>query len=260
MKTNWTKWAAAYVQPVRGKPWTLDVNLKKAEKSVPGVPAKPTLAEEVARAVKLRVNERYGPDGNHPKGTAVRDFVDVLVARAGVAFATQVLIEACAKGQLPTATYPRGRDYLLRHDGQPWRRLREHLAVASPAEVAAAKKVATAGRKRKGEVPPALAYAFCEPSWVKQDLPGMFENGYGQHALLAAISDAKTARAALVRLLEDEDIARYQLVEEAYPHVPNLMMVLGDKDATLIKRALERGWNNKTRKPWQELYASIGKK
>jgi hypothetical protein len=263
MKVTWTKWAAERVVPVPGKPFELVTNLKKAEKTVPGVPAKPKLADEVARAIKLRVNERYSKEGNDPRDTFGRDLVDLWCARAGVVFATQAVIETCSKGQLPTMYNVNRRHYQLRLDGQPWRRLREQLAAAKPAERASAKAVAAKARKTskgRDELRFGIAYAFCDPAWVKEDLAGMFDEGYGRLALLAAMPDAKTARSALVRLLEDDDIARYQLVEEAPPHVPNLMLVLDDKDAPLIRRALDEAWNNKTRKPWQELVASIAKK
>lgn len=260
MKVNWTKWAAERVVPVPGVPFTLKINLTKAEKAVPGVPAKPKLAEEVARGISLRLNECYSETGNHPRDTFGRDLVDVWCARAGVAFATHAVIATCAKGQLPSPRNATARPYRIRIDGQPWRRLREQLAAASPADRAAAKAIAAKARKKTAayaEVRCGIAYAFCDPAWVKAELAGMFEEGYGRLVLLAAMPDAKTARAALVRLLDDPDIATYQLVEEAPPHVPNLMLSLDDKDAPLIRRALDKAWNKATKKPWQELVASM---
>lgn len=260
MKVTWTKWAAERVVPVPGQPFELKTNLKKAEKAIPGVPVKPTLADEVTRGVTFRLCERYNEKGNHPRDTFGRDLVDLWCARAGVAFATEAVIATCAKGQQRSDPSQRARPYLLRIDGQPWRRLREQLAAASPADRAAAKAVAAKGRKKKAEydeVRCGIAYAFCDPAWVRAELEGMFEEGYGRLALLAAMPDAKTARNALVRMLDDPDIATYQLIEEAPPHVPNLMLSLEDKDAPLIRRALDKAWNKATKKPWQELVASM---
>lgn len=261
MEANWTEWARARLLPRPGEPWQVAVDLKKAEAKIPGVPASPKLAEEIARAVSLRVNERYGADGNLPRDTFARDIVDIWCARAGVVFATKALIGVCATGQQPSNSHPSGKAFELRRDGQPWARLREHLAAASPDDYAEAKAIAAKARKRKDELRQAVAYAFCDPAWVAQDLEQMFEAGYGQLALLSALPDAKTARNVLQRLLGeagiDEYIAEYQLVEEAPAHIPNLMAVLDASDAPLIKKALAKAWNKPTRKPWEELVASL---
>jgi hypothetical protein len=240
------------------------VDLKKAEAKVPGIPAKPKQADEVKRALELRVNERYGSDGNLPRDEAVlRALVDLWVARAGVVFATEVLLAVCAKPQEPRNSAPSGAAYELRRDGQPWARLREHLAAASEADQAAAKALAAKARSAKSELRQAVAYAFADPSWVAADLDGMFEAGYGQLALLTALPDAATARQALLRLLGkadiDEYIAEYQLVEEAPPHMPNLIATLDSADAALVKEAAKLAWNKVVAKPWLELVGSLGK-
>lgn len=261
MKATWTDWARARLLPRIGEPWQVKVDLKKAEAKVKGVPATPELATEIERGATLRLNERYDEKGGHPRDSVARDLVDIWVARAGVEFATQAALGACAEPRRATSSRPTPGAYALRRDGQPWARLREHLAAASEADRAAAKKHAASARTRTDELRQAVAYAFGDPAWVAEDLERMFKAGYGQLALLTVLPDAATARAALLRLLGeagiDEFIPPYQLIEEAPPHMPNLMAILDDADAELIHKAHAKAWNAATRKPWAELVASL---
>lgn len=243
-----------------GDAWRIDVKLAKAEAKVPGVPAAPDLSTEILRGAQLRLNERYDAKGKHPRDTIPRDLVDIWCARAGVVFATQALLGACAmERQLGLSLET--KLYELRRDGQPWARLREHLAAASEADRAAAKLHAARARTRSDQLRPAVAYAFCDPTWVAEDLEAMFKHGYGRLALLTALPDAATARAALLRLLGeaaiDERIPSYQLFEEATPHLPNLLQRLDDTDAALIHKARAKAWNATVRKPWDELLACL---
>lgn len=260
MKTTWTEWARTRVLPFPGEPWTVDVDLaavvKRLDKAGAVTPMKPVYESEVALARALRVHERYDLKGNYPKDTHGRDLVDVWVARAGVEFALRCAIGACSGKRAD------GKSYELRLDAQPWPRLREHLFAASESDRASARTHATKARSAKSELRQAMAFLFADPAWVSADLEGMFEHGYGQLALLAAIPDAKTGRLALKRLIEegpdpDEYIAKYQLVENAYPFVPTLMTRLDDSDADLVVRCCERAWNNATRKPWLEIAGSL---
>lgn len=237
------------------------VNLKKSEAKVPGVPAKKLdLATEIARGAELRLNERYDEKGNWARDSVPRDLVDIWCARTGVAFATQALLGACAVKLRPGSQLP-GRPYGIRRDGQPWARLREHLAAASDSDRTAAKTHAAKARTRTDELRQAVAYAFCDPTWVAEDLEGMFKEGYGRLALLTALPDAKTARAALLRLLGEagieERIPLYQLYEEAPIHIPNLVQQLDDSDADLLLKAQAKAFSTKVRKLWDDLVACI---
>lgn len=261
-KLQWTDWARERLLPLPGETWTLTADLKKAEKAVlkaggGQVPAAPTVKEEVQRAVSLRVHERYNPQGNYPRDTCGRDLVDVWCARRGVAFATEVLIAVCRQPR-EKANH---RAYELRLDGQPWGRLREHLAVADAKERKAALALAATARKadKKSELPAALAYAFCEQAWVKEALPRALDKGYGQLALLTALTDKKKLREALVFLLgeTEEYVAKYQLVEYLYPHMPTVLQLLDDADAPMVVRAGEQAWNKATRKPWLEIVGCL---
>lgn len=257
MKANWTKWARAQLLPVPGEPWKVSVDLKKSQTKVPGVPAKPALDAEIARGGELRLNERYDEKGGHPRDTIARDLVDIWVARAGVAFTTQVLLGACTQPRRETVSRKGPPPpYDLRRDGQPWARLREHLAAASETDRAAAKKLAEAARGRDDELRQAVAYAFCDPAWVAEDLEQMFRDGYGQLALLAALPDASSARMVLQRLLADQ-IRKFQLVEEAPPHMPNLVARLDEADADLVRQARDRAYKATLRKPWDALVDSL---
>lgn len=243
-----------------GEPWRVAVNLKKAEAKIPGVPKKLDLATEILRGAELRLNERYDEKGNWARDSIPRDIVDIWCARAGVVFATQALLGACAVKLRPGLQLP-GRPYGMRRDGQPWGRLREHLAAASESDRAAAKVHAAKARTRTDELRAAVAYAFCDPTWVAEDLEGMFKEGYGRLALLTALPDAKAARAALLRLLGEaginERIPAYQLFEEAPPHIPNLVQQLDDSDADLIHKAQAKAFSAKVRKLWDDLAASL---
>jgi hypothetical protein len=262
VNVEWTAWARARLRPYPGDSWQVAVDLKKAESKIKGVPAAPTVDDEVARAIELGVNERYDTKGNLPRDTTPSDLVDILCARAGVAFATEVVVRACSEPQRARPHAPNVRNpYAIRHDGQPWGRLREHLAAAPPADRAAAHAAAATARARNDESRQAVAYALCDPTWVAEDTDSMFARGYGTLALLAAQPDAATARDALARLLgktgREEYIAPYQIVEEAFPHLPTLMLRLADDDASLVVEAARRAWNTATRKPWLEIVACI---
>jgi hypothetical protein len=260
MKVTWTAWAQARVLPYPGEAWTVEVDLPAAEKRLAKagaiVPASPEVEAEIERARSLRVNERYNEKGNHPTDSNGRDLVDVWVARAGVVFATRCAIGVCSVARTD------GKPYELRLDAAPWGRLREHLAAASKADLAAAKALAKPARTAKSELRQAVAFAFADPAWAASHYEQMFEDGYGQLALLAVIPDAKTGRLALKRLIEegpdpDEYIAPFQLVENGYPFVPALMTRLDDADVDLVVRCAGRAWNNATRKPWLEIVASL---
>lgn len=260
MKTSWTEWARARLLPFPGETWRVDVDLAAVErrlaKAGAEVPAAPTGDREIERATALRIHEQYDAKGNHPRDTHGRDLVDLWVARAGVVFATRCVIGACS---MPLAT---GKPYGLRIDAQPWSRLREHLFAAADADRAAAHALAEKVRDATSELRQAVAFAFVDETWVAEDLEAMFEAGYGQLALLAALTDPDTGRAALKRLIEegpdaDEYIATYQLVENGVWFMPPLMTRLADSDSDLVVRCAERAWNNATRKPWLEVVACL---
>ncbi len=262
MKAKWTKWAADRLLPVPGDEWTVDVKLKKAEGNIAKgggdvVPAKPAVKTEVKRGVDLRLNEVYDEKGNHPRDTLGRDLVDVWCARAGVAFATEVVIAIGAEKQRARASIPGGpRPYRLRRDGQPFARLREHLAACSAADRKSAHEIAKGARDAKSDVKQAVAYAFCDEAWVAADIKHAWQMGYGQLALLASLQTAKQGRDALA-VLTSAAVPKYQLIEEAPAHIPNLMKVLDDDDAPLIVAAAKRAWNAASRKPWLEIVACI---
>lgn len=269
MKAKWTKWAEEKLLPFPGDPrdtWTVDVNaksLKKSEANIAkggggAVPAKPTIKAEVKRGIDLRLNEVYGEKGNHPRDTFGRDLVDVWCARAGVAFATEVLVAITDEPQREEAHRPGHRPpYRLRRDGQPWARLREHLAACSADERKQAHAIAKDARDAKHEARQAVAYAFCDAAWVAADIKdGALKKGYGQLALLASLENAQQGRDALALLMSNA-VPKYQLIEEAPAHIPNLMKVLDDDDAPLIIEAAKRAWNAASRKPWLEIVACI---
>ena len=52
-------------------------------------------------------------------------------------------------------------------------------------------------------------------------------------------------------------VPKYQLIEEAPAHIPNLMRILEDDDAPLIVAAARRAWNTASRKPWLEIVACL---
>lgn len=263
MKATWTKWAQERLLPFPGDEWTVDVKLKKAEANIAkgggfAVPAQPNVDAEVKRGVDLRLNEVFDEKGNHPRDTLGRDLVDVWCARAGVAFATEVLVAIGQEEQRERASTPNAsRLYRMRRDGQPWARLREHLATCAAADRKRAHGSAVQARKAKGEVKQAVAYAFCDDEWVAADIAaGALKRGYGQLALLASLKTAQQGRDALA-LLTSTAVPKYQLIEEAPAHIPNLMRILEDDDAPLIVAAAQRAWNAASRKPWLEFVGSL---
>lgn len=289
MNVDWSASATvrARVLPFPGKgapshlaapqPWAMKIDLKKAEAAIKkagggSVPASPSVDAEVKRGIQLRLNEQYDEKGNWAKDTLPRDLVDVWCARAGVAFATHVLVTICDEPQLARASTPKVRQpYKLRRDGLPWSRLREHLAAADRDRDAAHEAAVRAGaRKAKHEARQGVAYAFCDQAWAQDDLKGALSEGYGQLAVIAALQDAQAIRDAMLFLMGERKVAgvaaapKYQLIENLVPHVPTLMCaLLGDKDdkdnkddkddKDLIVRAAGQAWNAAVRKPWLEI-------
>ncbi len=258
MKVIWTAKARANLVPLYGEPWTVVANAKKSATAIGKagggvVPDAPTVAAEVARGTKLRVGEPYTAAGGEPKDRLGCDLVDRWCATAGVAFATEVLVGIARKRHRGNAA---GKRYQLRYDAQPWLRLREHLVVASPEDLAAARANAAPHRKGPlGDLPIALAFTFCDPKWVAADLAKALETGYGNLAILTCLTDAAAVRRAIKGLLARTDL--YQLIEHGYRFMPNAMRVLTDADAALILDAARRAWTKQVRKPWLELVGSI---
>jgi hypothetical protein len=249
VKLVWTPEVRSRWLPFPGEPWTL------APEPHPDVPSGPSVADEIARGLALRLQHRYdATTGMRPRDTHGRQLVDAWCERAGVAFATEVLI-AIACTLLPKdPRNPVERPYAIRHDGQPWGRLREQLAVAPAAQRARAHELAAAARDAPGELRFGLAYAFCDDAWVAEDRDAALTGGYGRLAVIASLRDAAQARAVLERML-DPTYTRFQLVEEAVPHVPNLMRRLDPADGELIVRAASLAWSKPSRRPWLPLVA-----
>ena len=247
MTIRWTTKAKALLLPFPGDEWT--IAKRPARTKVPDGTL--DVAKEVKRGLKHRLEHRYNAKGNHTHDTLGRALVDAWCARANVAFATEVLIAICKTPHKSKAT-PWPTLYQLRWDGQPWARLREHLACASDDARERAHALAAAARdEAKGELGAALAYAFCDEDWVTAELDPAIESGYGQLAVLAATRDATQLRAAFERLMT---APRYRF-EEIVPHVPCVMRVLGDAGAGLIVKAAGGASSNKARKPWLEFVA-----
>lgn len=227
------------------------------------VPAKPTQATEVARGVKRRIEACYDLKGNHDRSKTPALLVDLWVQRAGLAFTTGVLLDACSR-PVPRVNMRGVTAYSLRRDAQPWRRLREHLVAAEPAQVKEAHAVAERWWKQKPpaealahasvlEVRCALAFSFCDQAWVHEVLDEVFEQGYGRWAVLSAITEPKAALAALKRL-SSVDTA-YQIYEEAVVHLPTLVKVAGPAARATLQKLRDRAFSKKVQKPFAELLA-----
>ena len=250
MRLGWNDWTRARRLPFPGEKWQLSSPPKSGD-------ATGTLGDEVAVGVEFRLNERYDAKGNHARDAMPRDLIDQWCTAKGVAFATEVLVELCKTPQRERPHSPGQRpQYTLRHDGQPWARLREHLALVSAKERAAAREVAMGARKSGNESRQGVAYAFCDSDWVEEDLVDAIKDGYGQLALLASLQNAEQARDAFTNLL-GPTTPKYQVVEELYPHMPNLMLRLDDDDAELVVHAAKLAWNTSVRKPWLEIVACV---
>ncbi|MDP3220847.1 MAG: hypothetical protein Q8S73_42575 [Deltaproteobacteria bacterium] len=72
--------------------------------------------------------------------------------REGLAFATAVLARVCREPVVVTPVSPHPRAYQLRHDAEPWRRLRQHLAASTAAGGPHGRGEGREGR-RAGEAP-----------------------------------------------------------------------------------------------------------
>jgi hypothetical protein len=250
---QWTKSLRAKLLPYPGDDWTTESDLRKAAKAIEkiagAVPEHPTLEAEVQRGLTARLDHRYNEAGNHPRDTLGRELVDLWCARRGVEFATEVLI-AIARTRPANAQTREDKPYKLRRDGQPWGRLREHLLGGSSEQLEAARALAERARgEPAGELRPALAYAFCDADWVAEDLEAALKAGYGQLALLSCLS-AEPAAATLRKMIGG---VRFQLIEEAVPHIPNVMSRLGEAGSSLIVGIAELAWDKSSRKPWLEL-------
>ncbi|MFV8751116.1 hypothetical protein ACNOYE_11280 [Nannocystaceae bacterium ST9] len=247
MAIHWTKAARSRLLPYPGEPWPLILDLRASTKalgkSVGAVPEQPTLAAELARGLAARLGDRYDEQGNHPHDLLGAHLVDLWCDRRDVVFATEVLIAIARACPTP---------YALRKDGLPWSRLREHL-LSAPADVRAqARALAAAARSEPaGELRPALAYAFCERAWVDEDLDEALRQGYGQLALLACLTEPAAIAGAIERVVE----TLFQLIEEAVPHMPNVMSRLGDEGASLIVTCAGLAWDKASRVPWLDLVA-----
>jgi hypothetical protein len=251
--------------PFPGEPWQPKVDIaasvQRLAKVGVAIPQKPALADEVKRALELRLHCNYGPDGNRPKDIHGRDAVDLWVAGAGLAMTTEILVEACKRGHHQASRPAQFGDapYNVRTDGLPWSRLREHLVAASEGDRADARKVAAAARKAKkqagNELGPAVAYAFCDDAWVAEDLEAALEHGYGRLCLLAALATPAQAKHAL-EVMKTE-APKYMLLENGYTHMPNLMVRLADADADLVIDICEMAWNKAVRKPWLDIAACL---
>lgn len=253
MPIQWTKSLRAKLVPYPGDEWTIASDLRKSAKAVEkiagAVPEHPTLEEELQRGLTARLDHRYNEAGNHPRDSLGRELVDLWCARRGVVFATEVLI-AIVRTRPPKALRAEDKPFKLRRDGQPWGRLREHLLSGSSEQFSAAHAVAERARREpSGELRPALAYAFCDAAWVNEDFGAALKAGYGQLALLTCVP-ADRAAATLRAMMTG---IRFQLIEEAVPHIPTVMSRLGDDGSSLIVEIAELAWDRASRKPWLEL-------
>ena len=223
------------------------------------------VADEVACAVALRVNERYATTGNYPRDRHGRDLVDEWCARGSVAFAMEAAIAMTnirQRGRADVA--PKGylRPYEIRHDGQPWWRLREHFWAAPSADRANALALAEAAWDPSqvgveldddlpNDLPFALAFVTCKPAWVKKVSAAALDEGYGKLCVLAAVRDPAAARKMIATLMAI--VAKYQVIENGWPFIPTLLSILDDGDAALIVSAARIAWNKAVRKPWLEI-------
>lgn len=248
---------ARQLVPFHGDAFTLKLKKPEALEKVLGVqvPASPDEATEVARGHELRVNRRYDAEGRWDRTSTAADLVDLLAQRGGLAFTTAVLIKVCS---LPIPRDGGGPDqpFALRRDGQPWRRLREHLVASKdPSAVRAARDVAaqTWAQAEQDELRCALAFAFCEDAWVEAMIDPMFQKGYGRWAVLAAVRDPQQALALMKRIVKSD--LRFQLYEEAVIHLPTLVKTAGPEGRAELEKMIERAWNEKVKKPFIALSA-----
>jgi hypothetical protein len=265
MTFTWTRTAAALLLPFPDEAWTIDLaGAKKGARAIVEatgeLPAMPTIESETARGLALRLDQRYGENGNHPRDTFGRDLVDLWCGRLGLEHTTRILV-AIVRAPNPN---PSGRrSYEIRRDGQPWRRLREHVATADLETRGRAKAVAAeawADIVRDPDSTPlgiaslraGLVYAFCDDAWTTEMLPSAIATGYGQLAVLAALRDAEQLARTIEALFEKPI---YQLVEELPPHAPNVMRTLGADRPELVIRIARRAATKKLQKPWLDLLA-----
>jgi hypothetical protein len=211
------------------------------------LPAKLDEAEELERGVALRIHHRYNEKGGWDRSTVGAALVDLWVQRGGVELATRLLARVCS------ATVPQGgyaKPYVLRHDGQPWARLRLHLCAQE--DISSARVIAAGFReKAKGELGTALAFAFCVPEWVEEEIEPMIEDGYGRWAVLTAIQDRAKAVAVAKRMTSLPQA--FQLYEEAVPHMPTLVRTMGDAGKPIIEKMVDKAYNAKAKKPFLAL-------
>lgn len=246
---------AKQLVPFAGDAFTLKLKKAEALEKALGVkvPAAPDEAAEVKRAHELRVNRRYTVAGAWDRSAAASEFVDLLVQRAGLAFTTSVLIKACSL-PIPNDRGGPEQPYALRRDGQPWRRLREHLVASKdPKAVDAAHAVAAKVDPKKLELRCGLAFAFCDEAWLEPLIDPMFENGYGCWALLAAVSDPKQALALMKRIVKED--LRFQLYEEAVIFIPTVVKTAGPAGKPELEKMVARAFNEKVKKPFTALLA-----
>ena len=259
MAIHWTKAARSRRLPYPDDPWPLVLDLRastraltKPSKTAPAigpVPERPELETEVARGLAARLDDRYDESGNHPRDLMGRHLVDLWCTQRDVVFATEVLIAITRTRPVKALSFT-DKPYELRKDGLPWSRLREHLLGGSPELRERARAVAAQARREPaGELKPALAYAFCEREWVDEDLDDALAHGYGQLALLACLTEPARIAGAIEQIVK----ILYQLIEEAVPHMPNVMHQLGDEGAPLILSCAGLAWDKASRKPWLDL-------
>ena len=202
MKTTWTPWAAKRQLPFPGEAHVVAVDVKKSAARVAKagggeVPAIPDTATEARRAANLRVHERYNEAGNIPTDALGDDLVDLWVARRGVGFALEAVIATAAIPRIPRDNMKRHpHPYVLRRDGRPWPRMRRHIAAAGTSDRDRALAIATAAwtdawKYGESELPFALAFLTCNPSWVDRVVEQTEDKAprYGQQCILAGITD-----------------------------------------------------------------------
>ena len=254
---------ARQLVPFPGDPFTLKLKKPEALEKALGVkvPAIPDLATEAERAHELRVNRRYNEKGSWDRSPVGAMLLDLWVQRGGLAFATGALIKACNR-RLPRHNPPGEQPFDLRRDGQPWRRLREHLVASKDAKAVDA---AHAEAARFWKLKPVdgfqeqtfrdlrcgLAFAFCDAAWVSEMIDPMFEEGYGCWCALAAVRDPKQARKLLERMVKED--LRFQLYEEAVVFLPTLVKTAGSAARPALEAMIEGAFNNKVKKPFLAL-------
>ena len=253
MEIEGSPWAKARLLPVPGRD-ACEIDLSDTL-TLGEMPFEELLEFGVAQ----RVPERYNEKGNHPSDKHGDNLVDTCVATGGVQLATKFLLEVC--GQRSTANLLRSDRYELRQDAAPWGQLRRHLAAASPQARDQAKALATTARTMSDHRKQAVAFAFCDPDWVREDLESALHEGYGLLCLLAALETPAQARDALATLLGKQAGSAkpplYQLIEEGVWFMPNLLRTLDAADAPLVLEAARRTWNKAVRKPWLEIVACL---